>query len=384
MTAIIKKPAARPVAWAAMEPLYRAGAVPLAKLSRDFGVSRAAIHKHAAKHGWIRALQASGNVGPTEDGDAQWQETADAALRRLVDLFAGAYEVLERFEEREHLIGPMEEVCGAVADMVARRGKYTRDELDAVMREVRAVVEEAQQRAADLKVVAWDALAQEILRVVGAVAPAAESFVRGRDLAIGMLRVGDEFQGDGIVEAQRRFRYGKPQERFARGPLQELIRHPELLEGFAAVLSGRLGVQEPLKAADFDLPLAEYEPGEVGADGTVPHDEDAHAPDNTAPAVVQAAPEPAPGPAHAAKDTRRRELSRKAMYQANAMLDGLRCVLQGDDFEGKDEAVEGMLSRIKVLTDVVFHAAQLDGPEAAGRPQRHSLQDLQRVFGGML
>lgn len=45
-----------PVNWAGIEPHYRAGIRSIKAISAEFGVSRAAIDKHARKHGWTRDL----------------------------------------------------------------------------------------------------------------------------------------------------------------------------------------------------------------------------------------------------------------------------------------------------------------------------------------
>lgn len=77
MTATTNRPVTKAVNWAAMEPLYRAGAVPLAQLARDFCVSRAAIHKHAAKIGWVRAVR--NEPGQTTTADHQDPAVADSS-----------------------------------------------------------------------------------------------------------------------------------------------------------------------------------------------------------------------------------------------------------------------------------------------------------------
>lgn len=53
-----KKPKRKSVDWDGMEPLYRAGIIPLAKLGEEYGCSDAAIVKHAKVAGWTRSLQA--------------------------------------------------------------------------------------------------------------------------------------------------------------------------------------------------------------------------------------------------------------------------------------------------------------------------------------
>lgn len=47
-----------PVPWGAIQPHYCAGIRSLEDIGREFGVSKAAIHKHARKHGWERDLKA--------------------------------------------------------------------------------------------------------------------------------------------------------------------------------------------------------------------------------------------------------------------------------------------------------------------------------------
>jgi len=45
-----------PVQWHLIEPHYRAGIRSMSAISAEFGVSRAAIIKHAEKNGWVRKL----------------------------------------------------------------------------------------------------------------------------------------------------------------------------------------------------------------------------------------------------------------------------------------------------------------------------------------
>lgn len=46
-----------PVDWAGIEPHFRAGLRSVASIAKQFGVSRQAIAKHAAKKGWLRDLK---------------------------------------------------------------------------------------------------------------------------------------------------------------------------------------------------------------------------------------------------------------------------------------------------------------------------------------
>lgn len=384
--AAIKKPTAtKAVDWAAMESLYRAGIVPLAQLSRDFGVSRAAIHKHAAKHAWIRAIGTQPSGADDNAACATWQDSARKTLDQLSDLLVGCYDVTACVEKLEPIVKITESAATEVDAMRARQGDIPIEGFHALLNSIRVRVEAACEEASKHSLPAWNAIAKEALRVVFDATPdmpnnSARDFECGRDLAIGMLRAGDELQGDGIVEAQRRFRSGKAQERFARGPLQELIAHPELLEGFSAVLSARLGVQDPLPADELDLPRAEYEPGEVGADGTLPHPVDDELP--------EAPPRPLAARTHCVAGTGaatdeaegRRKLGKLATWEISQLADGLKRLLQSDDIDNL--AYAGMLARISFLSDIVFHAADFDGSSTdAQAPQ---LADLERAHRGVL
>ncbi|MBS0343411.1 MAG: hypothetical protein JSS56_23140 [Proteobacteria bacterium] len=94
-------------------------------------------------------------------------------------------------------------------------------------------------------------------------------FCRGRDLAIEMLKAGEAQDGRGWTEPLRWVRDGEAQNRFALPFLQRLRAEPELMDGFAAVLSGRLGTGDTVRADSFAIDWAEYQAGPVGADGTL-------------------------------------------------------------------------------------------------------------------
>lgn len=96
----------------------------------------------------------------------------------------------------------------------------------------------------------------------------ASSFNKGRDLAIEMLKAAEALENTGWTEPRRWVRDGKAQNRFALPFLQRLIAEPELAGGFAAVLSGRLGTTDAIRADDLALSQAEYDAGPLGADGT--------------------------------------------------------------------------------------------------------------------
>lgn len=94
------------------------------------------------------------------------------------------------------------------------------------------------------------------------------NFDAGRVLAIQMLTAGDALDNTDQAEPYRWMRGGAAQNRFVLPFLQRLVAEPELMDGFAAVLSGRLGTGEYNGADYFNLPETEYQPGLVGADGT--------------------------------------------------------------------------------------------------------------------
>lgn len=52
-----KLPDLLPVPWERIEPHYVAGIRSVKSISKEFGVSRPAIDKHALKHGWVRNLK---------------------------------------------------------------------------------------------------------------------------------------------------------------------------------------------------------------------------------------------------------------------------------------------------------------------------------------
>lgn len=118
----------------------------------------------------------------------------------------------------------------------------------------------------------------------------------GVDLALRMMRACEAYEDSQLCEGERWVRGGQPQVRFARDYLQELIAKPQLLEGFAAVLSATLaaGMSGKYAALNFDLPAAEFQPGVPGEDGTraSPDDE----PGDADHAEEACAPQPTPAP----------------------------------------------------------------------------------------
>lgn len=91
---------------------------------------------------------------------------------------------------------------------------------------------------------------------------------RGRDLALAMVRAGEVHWDTDDCEPRRRIRNGAPFNNFADLHLRALIQNPEILRGFATVLSAKLGVGDALRGDDLELAQAEYLPGLPGEDGT--------------------------------------------------------------------------------------------------------------------
>lgn len=117
-------------------------------------------------------------------------------------------------------------------------------------------------------------------------------FLLGRDLAVSMLADADEVQATNpdSAYAKRAYRDGKEQHRFTAQYLGQLLKAPALLGGFSAVLSAKLADQCSSPARHYAVPMAEYQAGSIGADGTTPLDDDAPAekPGPTGPVTLQA------------------------------------------------------------------------------------------------
>lgn len=117
-------------------------------------------------------------------------------------------------------------------------------------------------------------------------------FLLGRDLAVSMLADADEVQATNpdSAYAKRAYRDGKEQHRFTAQYLRQLLKAPALLGGFSAVLSAKLADQCSSPARHYGVPMAEYQAGSIGADGTTPLDDDAPAeePGPTGPVTLQA------------------------------------------------------------------------------------------------
>lgn len=90
-----------------------------------------------------------------------------------------------------------------------------------------------------------------------------DDFNQGRDLAIALLQEAYGLRGREDFEPRRENRDGKAQNRFALPYLKRLITEPRLQDGFAAVLSAALGIEDGVAPDYFKLPRREYEAGEV-------------------------------------------------------------------------------------------------------------------------
>lgn len=116
------------------------------------------------------------------------------------------------------------------------------------------------------------------------------NFLRGRDLAVKMLQEGHGFVGSDDTAAKRWYREGNAQQRFVKSYIQQVMNEPALLDGFSAVLSAAIG-EDCLD--DFEgygtLPMAEFQAGPVGADGTQT-ESSAETPASQTPLVQEAIP----------------------------------------------------------------------------------------------
>jgi transposase-like protein len=85
--------------WDAIEREFRAGQLSVSEIARQHGISRTAVNKHAARHGWVRDLSARVRqavsarlvAGPVSSDEAQVAgfnvaTAVDAAAARAVEL----------------------------------------------------------------------------------------------------------------------------------------------------------------------------------------------------------------------------------------------------------------------------------------------------------
>jgi len=102
----------------------------------------------------------------------------------------------------------------------------------------------------------------------------APAFLRGRDLAIEMLKEGQRQYAEESANAQRIYRVtnagevAPAQNDFVREYLYKLDEDSTLLYGFSAVLSAALSEQPTDDPESYRVPKAEFEAGVPGCDGT--------------------------------------------------------------------------------------------------------------------
>ncbi|MBT2322560.1 hypothetical protein J7E62_09400 [Variovorax paradoxus] len=205
--------------------------------------------------------------------------------------------------------------------------------------------------------------------------PDERNFLRGRDLAILMLSQGHELDSTDEATAHRLHRNGKPQNRFARSYLDELMQEPALLDGFAAVLSADLSSGDISDAECWNLPMAEYEAGEIGADGTMVDDGEVAAVSLEAPARVVQRVEAAVDDAEA-----RRLLAFEANFEISKLAEMVKKLTDGEE----DRSVfHGIMSRIELMSEIVYFAMRLYScsDEEEGPP---TMEKLERAFKGMM
>lgn len=84
----------------------------------------------------------------------------------------------------------------------------------------------------------------------------------------------------------------------------------------------------------------------------------------------------------------RRALAFDAYHQITGLTAGLKKLLaaQGSTTGEIDEAQMqlGIVSRLELLSDIIFHAARLDGTDGSGWGEWDVLERLQRAFDGRL
>lgn len=264
------------------------------------------------------------DLGPVSEADVQF--LSDEGIWPALGMLAGALSLVEH-DEQEAALGP-------------------------VIREAHATLDAAHSQ-----------LDSTIVHQIGApqVNVARRDFCLGRDLAIELLSAGDAMDNTDKAEAYRWMRGGAAQERFALPFLRRLLAEPELIEGFAAVLSARLGTGDHTAPDYYDLPMAEYEAGEVGADGT----------------EVDSSPVSAPAAQTDPVDDKqsdRMRIAATANYQIEKLAEALKALLMRDATE-EWPIFHGILGRIQQLTEVVYYAAGFGGTdEDVGYPGDRMLQ----------
>lgn len=206
-----------------------------------------------------------------------------------------------------------------------------------------------------------------------------QDFLDGHRTALELMRHADRLDGTDEAAAKRWYRGGKAQNRFARTYLKWLMDNPETLEGFAAVLSAKLTCGDNVDAEAWNVPMAEFEAGEPGADGTEADTSDDPPQPLTAEELAAANGQPTREEIDA-DDKAWRSLAVDANYQIQKLAEMLKAVNDGKGPD-HDAAMSGIASRIVQLTDIVYFAAELYDDEADVVP---TLKELRSKFEGGL
>lgn len=202
-------------------------------------------------------------------------------------------------------------------------------------------------------------------RAKPAPSPTEREFIKGRDLAIHCLEEAQAFEvyQSPAPNRLRWARKGEAQDNFVLGYIADTVGGPAMLEnqalrGFCAVLSDYLskpGVMMYPHA--YKLPYAEYQEGEIGADGTEPTLPDA-LDDAAAGPVATPAADPVMRP-HNMTNKQKEGLHRK-MHQASALLELL--IISAD---GEDDHRDGMMGTLqfadRLLTELHTEIMKVDG-----------------------
>jgi len=169
------------------------------------------------------------------------------------------------------------------------------------------------------------------------------NFNRGRDLAIEMLKEGQALHSVDSSDAYRWYRKGRAQNRFVKRYLAELDLEPGMTEGFCAALSAALATDPVYDPVALGASMAEYEGGELGADGTETW------PDNEASEIEQPAAKKADVPLWIQVD-----FIDGSLHKVDLLLEIIQeqCQFQYTD----PEASERAQGRIIVLTNAVEDA----------------------------
>lgn len=107
-----------------------------------------------------------------------------------------------------------------------------------------------------------------------------EAFNRGRDLAIEMLKTGLRLHAGDTANAQRIHRpvdqggNVPAQHQFIRDYLEKVVDEDRMILGFSAVLSAALSEDAIFNPDAYRVPMAEYQAGKPGDDGTEPVEAD--------------------------------------------------------------------------------------------------------------